>query len=70
MCAFAVLFVYLFFRSEVFNIYGYLNESNEEEFNWAERQGRNSGSSSSGGEVMELTMVERRASREGIGEVL
>ncbi|GMH87940.1 hypothetical protein TrVE_jg6857 [Triparma verrucosa] len=69
-CAFAVLFVYLFFRSEVFNIYGYLNESREEEFNWAER-GRNSGrSSSSGGEVMELTMVERRASREGIGEVL
>ena len=62
--------MYLFFRSEVFNIYGYLNESREEEFNWAER-GRNSGrSSSSGGEVMELTMVERRASREGIGEVL
>lgn len=66
MCAMAVLFVYLFLRSEVFNMYGYMG-GYEGGYDWAERERR---SSSGENTMMELTMIERRSSREGVGEIL
>jgi hypothetical protein len=69
MCALAILFLYLFFRSEVFNLQR-LGDGGAEEA-WEERERKSEGrKSSEGGIQMELYMIDRKSSGEGIGAIL
>ena len=69
MCAFAILLLYFFFRSEIFFFNTEKFGGREEK--WEERERKSGGrESSEGGMQMELYIIDRKSSGGGIGEIL